>query len=184
MGKAYIVHSHHTNCALMVETSLGKVLFTTLIVLLLLFSSLAVTFILQGEGYRWRGHRDTTLRDSVHQLGWISLSLLVASNFYSLFKRTSPKNIKTWLIIHCILGIASLAFACLHVISGLWPIKPRDFLSIFAFSLMIVVVVSGVLGRFVRISFARSYWRVLHVPLTILLYLVLAIHVLDKLALL
>lgn len=163
---------------------LGEVLLIASIVVLLLLLSFTVTLILQGEGYRWRGYRDDTLRGSVHQLGWISFSLFVASNFYSLFKKVSPRDVKTWLLIHCVLGIMSLIFASLHVIGGLWPVRFRDFLSLFAFLLMIVVVVSGILGRFVRIGFIKSYWRILHVPLTMLLYLVLAIHILDKLALL
>jgi len=154
------------------------------VILLLLLLSFAVAFILQGEGYRWRGRRDDTLKGYAHQLGWISVSLFVASNLYSLLKRVSPKDVKIWLPIHCVLGIASLIFVCLHVIGGLWPIRPGDFLSLFTFFLMIVVVISGVLGKFVKTRFVKNYWRVLHVPLTMLLYLVLAVHILDKLALL
>ncbi|MEM4653096.1 MAG: hypothetical protein QW535_03220 [Candidatus Nezhaarchaeales archaeon] len=168
----------------MARVNLNKVLLVTTIILLLLLLSFIATFTLQGEKYRWRGHHGTTLRGFVHQLGWIGFSLFMISNFYPLLKRVSPRNIKTWLLIHCLSGIASLIFICLHVVGGLWPVGPRDPLSLFAFFLMIMVVVSGVLGRFMRVTFVKSYWRALHVPLTILLYLVLAIHVLDKLTLL
>ncbi|MEM0217713.1 MAG: hypothetical protein QXM73_03050 [Candidatus Nezhaarchaeales archaeon] len=167
----------------MTKMRLNKILLIASVILLLLLLSFTVTLILQGEGYRWRGRRDATLRDYAHQLGWIGTSLFVTSNLYSLLKRISPRNVKTWLPIHCMLGIASLIFVCLHVIGGLWPIRPGGFLSLFGFLLMIVVITSGVLGKFVKIEFVKNYWRVLHVPLTIMLYLVLAVHVLDKLAL-
>lgn len=163
---------------------LGKVLFVTSIVLLLLFSSFAATFILHDGGYQWRGSRDATWRGFVHQLGWVSFLLFIASNFYSILKRVSSKRVKTWLLIHCVLGIVSLVFACIHAIGGLWPIRSKDFLSLFAFLLMIVVVVSGILGRFVSVRFIKSYWKVLHVPLTVLFCLILIVHILDKLALL
>lgn len=164
--------------------SRGKVLLAISIALILLLLSIAVTFTFYDGGYRWRKLHDAVSKAVAHQFGWISFLLLIASTSYSLFKRISPKNIRIWLLMHCILGVTSIIFAWLHVIIGLWPIRPRDFLSLFALLLMTAIVASGLLGEFVKVKLVKSYWRDVHVPLTILLYLVLTVHILEKLALL
>jgi len=50
---------------------------------------------------------------------------------------------------------------------------------------MIIIVVSGVLKRYVSMSrIVRDYWKSLHIPLTVILYLALGIHVIDKIGIL
>jgi hypothetical protein len=46
---------------------------------------------------------------------------------------------------------------------------------------MVVIVVGGVSGRYVRRpKVVREYWKTLHIPLTAIFYLTLSIHVLTK----
>lgn len=163
---------------------LSKTLLVSLTVLALILLSFVVVSILRAEDHRFREYYRPLSRNTTHQFAWISLSLFVASNFYSVLKRTSPKNIKAWLLIHCVSGASSLLFACLHVIGGLWPRRSGDFLSFFAFFLMMVVAVSGALEKSVKNNFVRSNCKILHVSLTILFYFILALHIFEKLALL
>ncbi|MEM3546318.1 MAG: hypothetical protein QXU47_07465 [Candidatus Bathyarchaeia archaeon] len=45
---------------------------------------------------------------------------------------------------------------------------------------MTVIVVTGILGRYVKVKIIKDYWRILHVPLTLIFYFTLAFHILEK----
>ncbi|MEM2589337.1 MAG: hypothetical protein QXT44_06005, partial [Candidatus Bathyarchaeia archaeon] len=62
--------------------------------------------------------------------------------------------------------------------------RPGYFISFFAFLLMAVIVISGILGRYVKAKIIKDYWKALHIPLTIVFYFTLAFHILEKINLL
>jgi hypothetical protein len=46
---------------------------------------------------------------------------------------------------------------------------------------MAIIVVGGIGGRYTtKIKIVKDYWRILHIPLTALFYVALAIHILVK----
>jgi hypothetical protein len=45
---------------------------------------------------------------------------------------------------------------------------------------MVVIVVGGILGRYVRVRVVKEYWRTLHIPLTMIFYFVLVFYALEK----
>jgi hypothetical protein len=77
-------------------------------------------------------------------------------------------------------GIISLIFAGIHILNKLERIKPGYFLSFFTFILMTVIVVGGIFGRYAKIEIIRDYWRIFHIPLTIIFYITLFLHILEK----
>ncbi|MEM2518250.1 MAG: hypothetical protein QXO49_04790 [Candidatus Bathyarchaeia archaeon] len=45
---------------------------------------------------------------------------------------------------------------------------------------MAAIVISGILGRYVKAKIIKDYWKTLHIPLTIIFYFTLAFHILEK----
>ncbi|MEM2341834.1 MAG: hypothetical protein QXX94_04985 [Candidatus Bathyarchaeia archaeon] len=84
------------------------------------------------------------------------------SIFYSALKRGFPRSIKTWLLVHCITGTFSLLLVVFHIINRIQAPRPGYFISFFALLLMVMIVVSGTLGRYVKAKFIKDYWRILH----------------------
>lgn len=119
-------------------------------------------------------------RDVAHWFGWIGFGLLAVSAAYSGLKRGFPKSVKLWLSVHCIPGTLSLAFTGIHIINKFIRPKPGMALSFITFDLMAIIVLGGIAGRYVQVKFVREYWRLFHIPLTLIFYLLLAIHVLQK----
>ncbi|MEM4188607.1 MAG: hypothetical protein QXN56_05580, partial [Candidatus Hadarchaeum sp.] len=118
--------------------------------------------------------------DTAHNIGWAGFILFVISAAYSALKRGFPSSIKLWLGVHCAMGILSILLVAFHIINKIQRIGPQYFISFFAFFLMLFVVFSGILGRYVRIKIIKDYWRTLHVPITIIFVFVLAVHMLEK----
>lgn len=111
--------------------------------------------------------------------------MLAVSAAYSALKRGFPSRVRLWLTIHCIPGIVSLLLASIHLANRLFFARPEHLLSFFTFGLMVVIVVGGIMERYVsRSRVIREYWRTLHVPLTVIFYLTLSIHVLVKMGML
>lgn len=106
--------------------------------------------------------------------------MLATSASYSALKRGFPRSLKRWLGVHCVMGTLSIILVALHLINKIERMRPGYFISFFTFILMVVIVVGGILGRYVRVRVVREYWRTLHIPLTILFYFVLAFHILEK----
>jgi len=129
----------------------------------------------RGEG-AWR----LFPRDTAHWLGWIGFALLAVSAAYSGLKRGFPNNIKLWLTIHCIPGILSLLFTGIHVVNKVFHLRPGMILSFLAFVIMAVIVIGGVVGRYLKTTILSKYWRTLHIPLTAVFYVLLAVHLLVK----
>jgi len=154
-------------------------LFLITIVFLVLATSLLV-FSTEPGRYRGPPYRFFP-RDVAHWFGWVGAALLGVSAAYSALKRGFPKSIKLWLSIHCIPGILSLVFTGIHLLNKLGRIRPGYFFSFFTFGLMLVIVVGGIAGRYVKIRVVKDYWRILHVPLTVIFYATLMIHILGKL---
>ncbi|MBO3803648.1 MAG: hypothetical protein JTT11_07255 [Candidatus Brockarchaeota archaeon] len=152
---------------------------------LVLASLLALTALLIGTGpVRHRGPWRIFPRDVAHWFGWAGAVLLGASASYSALKRGFPGNVKSWLAVHCIPGILSLLVTGIHLANRVAYARPQHFLSFFTFVLMATIVVSGIVGRYVKTKFLRGYWRTLHIPLTAIFYLTLGIHVLEKVGIL
>lgn len=164
---------------------MSKALLLTISILSLLLLAALITFNVGPEArYRQREPYRIFPRDVVHWFGWMGFLLFAASISYSALKRGFPRNIKTWLLVHCVTGTLSLLLVVLHIINRIQAPKPGYFISFFALLLMVTIVVNGILGRYVKAKFIRDYWRTLHMPLTILFYFTLALHILEKMNLL
>jgi len=164
---------------------LSKALFLMGFILFLLLLASLITFNIGPESkHRQRGSYRIFPRDVAHCFGWAGFLVFAISAFYSALKRGFPKSIRTWLLVHCIAGTLSIVFVAFHIINKIQIPRPGYFISFFAFLLMTVIVISGILGRYVKIKFIKDYWRTLHIPLTILFYFSLAFHILEKMNLL
>ncbi|MEM1575627.1 MAG: hypothetical protein QXF09_03500 [Nitrososphaerota archaeon] len=161
------------------QLEIKKILLFTIAILVILLVTSLIVFSIQLGRYRGPPHRIFP-RDIAHSFGWIGAILLIISATYSALKRGFPKSIKLWLSIHCIPGILSLIFAGIHILNKLERIKPGYFLSFFTFILMVVIVVGGILGRYIKIKVIKDYWRIFHIPLTIIFYITLLLHILEK----
>ncbi len=154
----------------------------TIILLVTLSVIILVASLLIGTGpVRHHGPWRLFPVDVAHWFGWIGGILLAISAAYSALKRGFPKEIKLWLVFHCALGILSLLMTGIHLLNKIFFARPGNFLSFFTFGLMVVIVVSGILGRYVnKPRILKDYWKTFHIPLTIAFYLTLSIHVLTK----
>jgi FtsH-binding integral membrane protein len=139
-----------------------------------------ITFNIGPARRQQRGPYRVFPGDTAHWFGWMGFLFFAGSASYSAFKRGFPRNIKTWLLIHCVVGTLSLILVAFHIINKLQALRPGYFISFFAFFLMAVIVIGGILGRYVKAKIIRDYWRTLHVPLTIIFCLTLAFHILEK----
>jgi hypothetical protein len=157
-----------------------------LVLVLTLFGLLIFTSLLIGTGpVRHRGPWRVFPRDTAHWFGWVGAVLLGVSASYSALKRGFPRSIKLWLTVHCIPGILSLVVTGVHLINRVGAARPGRFLSFFTFGLMVIIVIGGIGGRYVKkIRIVRDYWRTLHIPLTAIFYVTLGIHILLKTGLL
>ena len=155
----------------------NTIVFILTIVIILLF-----TLLLVGTGpVRHHGPWRLLPVDMAHWFGWTGGILLAVSASYSALKRGFPRKIKLWLTVHCIPGVLSLLMTGIHLANRIFFARPAHFLSFFTFGLMIVIVLGGILGRYVnKPSIVKNYWKTLHIPLTIIFYLMLSIHILIK----
>ncbi|MBO3797366.1 MAG: hypothetical protein QXI42_08935 [Thermoproteota archaeon] len=158
----------------------------TLVLILTIAAILLFTLLLIGTGpIRHRGPWRLFPVDVAHWFGWVGGIMLGVSAAYSALKRGFPGKIRLWLALHCIPGIASLLLTSIHLANRVFYARPEHFLSFFTFGLMVVIVVGGILGRYLnKPRVIRDYWRTLHIPLTAIFYLTLSIHVLVKTGLL
>ncbi|MEM2057950.1 MAG: hypothetical protein QXU11_05330 [Thermoproteota archaeon] len=158
----------------------------TLVLILTIAAILLFTLLLIGTGpIRHRGPWRLFPVDVAHWFGWAGGIMLGVSAAYSALKRGFPGKIRLWLTLHCIPGIASLLLTGIHLANRVFYARPEHFLSFFTFGLMVVIVVGGILGRYLnKPRVIRDYWRTLHIPLTAIFYLTLSIHVLVKTGLL
>lgn len=144
---------------------------------------LVATYLFVGSGtVRPRGGWGLFSRTTVHWYGWVGLVLLGISKSYSVLKMFFSRNIRVWLYVHCIFGVLSLLIIGVHLFGRLAVVRFSHFWSFFSFGLMFVIVVGGIVGRFgVRVPFLWEYWRRLHIYLTVLFIVTLALHILEKL---
>ncbi|MDI9620071.1 MAG: hypothetical protein QFX33_04605 [Candidatus Nezhaarchaeota archaeon] len=159
-------------------------LFAVLAASLLLITALLALDLEVCGVHQQRAPRRPIPRDIAHWFGWLGLALFALSTSYSALKRCSPRSVRTWLLFHCTTGLLSLLLAALHAASWLYVPRPGYFISFFAFLLMIIIVTSGLLGRYVKVKSVKENWRVLHLPLTITFYIALAFHILEKMGVL
>ncbi len=166
---------------------LGECLRKVLVLITVVFSLLLLTSLLTfnigpagSRRQRERGSYRIFPKDSAHWLGWVGLFLLAVSASYSALKKGFPTNLKLWFSVHCVMGTLSIVFVAFHLINKIERMRPSYFVSFFAFFLMVVIVVGGILGRYVRVRVVKEYWRTLHIPLTMIFYFVLAFHILEK----
>jgi len=113
--------------------------------------------------------------------GWAGGILFAVSATYSALKRGFPGKVRLWLAIHCIPGVLSLAMTSIHLVNKIWVARLGHLLSFFTFGVMVVIVLGGVLGRYVsKPKVVREYWKTLHIPLTAIFYFTLSIHMPTK----
>ncbi|MEM3693079.1 MAG: hypothetical protein QXI39_03555 [Candidatus Bathyarchaeia archaeon] len=161
--------------------NLRKTLFLMVFIQALLLLTALITFNVGPETRRQqRGPYRILPRDVAHWFGWVGFLTFAASVSYSALKRGFPKSIKTWFLAHCVTGTLSIAFVAFHAINKIQAPRPGYFLSFLALLLMVVIVVTGTLGRYMKVRIVKDYWRTLHIPMTVLFYFTLAFHILEK----
>lgn len=67
-----------------------------------------------------------------------------------------------------------------HPINKIERLRPGHFVSFLSFIRMIMIVLGGIAGRYVRRGILKDYWRTLQIPLTVRFYFTLAFHILEK----
>jgi len=154
-----------------------------LVLILVILFMLMLTFILTNVGKTAGEEVSHTYfaPEVAHELGGIAILLLGVSATYSILKEFSPKKTRLWLGLHCASGILASVFVSLHLANSVrGGMRPSYFVSFFALFLMIVLVIGGFAGSYMKIRVLEGYWRILHTPLAILFYLMFAIHLLQK----
>jgi len=148
-----------------------------------------------GKGReREREEARLVAKNLVEPLGWISGLLAVVVTLYYSFKRSllaplrasegpakakAAAGLRRTLNYHCLLSLVALVIAVFHILN-FWG-KVRLSVSFLALAMMVTVVLSGTFGKyFARSAVVRATWRHFHVPYTILFFIVLMIHVLQK----
>ena len=128
-----------------------------------------------------------------HTLGAAGLLAMLGGTFgYAWRKRRNgPGALQSWLRAHIITGIVGPYLVLLHSAFAFRGVAGV------AFGLMLVVVASGIVGRYVYTTFAKqphyltpasvgrrrvaAAWWLLHVPLAIALFVLAVVHVLGAL---
>jgi len=134
-------------------------------------------------------------KNLVQPLGWLSVLLAVLVTLYYSWKRSlyepirlvqgsakaaAAAGLRRTLNYHCVLSLVALAIAVVHI-WNFWG-KLRLDVGWLALAMMGTVALSGVFGKYLaRTPAIRRHWRRFHVPYTVLFFVVLALHVLDKL---
>ncbi len=121
-------------------------------------------------------------KDLTNVSGWAGAFGVAASAAYSLLRRGGyPGRSESMLRLHCILGLAPLPLALIHVYWGV-SAGPVHWVSYFLLILMAVMQVTGVVLRTMPgLGAARYYARSIHTPVALVFCANLAYHVLDKL---
>jgi hypothetical protein len=159
-------------------------MFLIISILSLLLLTAIITFNVGPARRQQMGPYRVFPRDTAHWFGWAGFLVFAGSASYSALKRGFPRNIKTWLLIHCVTGTLSLIVVAFHIINKIQAPRPGYFISFFAFFLMAVIVIGGIAGRYVKAKIIKDYWRTLHTPLTIIFCFTLAFHILEKMGIL
>lgn len=131
--------------------------------------------------YSFTGSWSIDLRDVVHWYGIIGATLFASATALSVNRFRRPLG-AGWVNAHCPLGLLALVFAALHSRTKAAVILPVHYSSFFTLLVMSVVVVSGLLFRYLPGRSWHGWLRLLHGPLVASLYLALLYHVLVKLA--
>ena len=134
------------------------------------------------RGIGFTGTWSIDWRDTVHWYGILGSVLFAAS--MALCHRRFRVSLKGgWVNVHCLLGLLSLVFAGLHSRSRAAVILPVHYSSYFILGVMIAIVFSGLLFKYLAPSHPMRRWlRLFHSPLSTALKLALLYHVLTKLA--
>jgi len=133
----------------------------------------------------------------VTPLGWIAALLAMVVTLYYSWKRSltsyfkiaeagkqqAAAALKRTLNYHCYLSLVALGIAVLHSWNQMGEV--RWSLSWLTLGMMATVSVSGFFGKYLaRTELICMTWRHFHVPYTVLFFLVLAIHILQKIKIL
>ncbi|MBI2885760.1 MAG: hypothetical protein HYY02_00980 [Chloroflexi bacterium] len=133
-------------------------------------------------------------KNLIEPLGWGSALIMIVSSLYYSWKRSlySPlraasgeakarviAGLRRTLWWHMAFGTLAVAIAILHVLN--FTAKIQLSVSWLTLAMALTVALSGAFGRFVARSEAmRRNWRRFHVPYTILFFVVLFIHILER----
>lgn len=152
-----------------------------------------VTVVIAAAGYLWLAREAIPHPAGVlgHSLGILGLLLMVFAEVgYSWRKRTSrsgPGPVRAWLQLHVYAGIVGPFLVLLHT-----SFRFRGLAGVLTL-IMLVVVGSGVVGRFVYGGMPRgearrnlvrrgaSVWYLLHVPLALAMFALAAVHLVAAL---
>lgn len=162
---------------------MNKTLFLIIFILFLLLLTALVTFNI-GPDTRRRQREAYRIfpRDTAHLFGWMGLLIFAASALYSALKRDFSKTLKTWIFVHCIMGILSIIFVVFHIINKNTSFKFRTLHQLFCFP----THGSNSYKRNLRSIYESQIHKVLletlHIPLTIIFYFTLAFHILKKMS--
>jgi hypothetical protein len=111
-----------------------------------------------------------------YYLGLIGGILMIMLYLYPLKKHFKFSrnwgHSKYWFWVHVFLGLTGPLLILAHTM--------LDFRSInasVAFTVMLLVAISGVIGRFGQVNKASQFWHVVHVPFSYLLFFCVLAHV-------
>ncbi len=143
-----------------------------------------VGFIAYANYNRWWDWRyDAGPFTTTHWLGWIGAGYLAIFNpVYSYIKRHTSGRRAGLLSLHVFSNLAAFLLVTVHYTQQTG--RPAEFAAVHSTGLVLYIIVAsivitGFLRRFVVIRGLLSTWRFVHVSLTLSLYIVLIIHILQ-----
>lgn len=131
-----------------------------------------------------------------YELGWAGAGSMVLMQVYSLRRRLGVLrafgSLTAWLDLHVFLGLQGFVFVAYHCVR----VSTNASLASLNFALVVVIVIAGLVGRYVYRLVARargtagrqlverclSRWPLLHRPLAILVLAITTLHVLAHFA--
>ena len=121
-----------------------------------------------------------------YELGWAGLGSFAAMQLYSIRRRIGAArhlgSLDGWLDLHVFLGVQGFVLVIYH---GIGLVPALD-IATFDAGLVVALVITGLIGRYVFRRFARvrtqAVWSLLHRPLAFLLLSLTTLHVLAHYA--
>ncbi|MBI2862783.1 MAG: hypothetical protein HYX89_08175 [Chloroflexi bacterium] len=146
------------------------------------------------EGGGGEGERPIVRKNLVVPLGWGAALIMILSTLYYSWKRSlygplraaggeaklkAIAGLRSTLQWHMVLGLAAVGIAVFHVLN--FTAKIQLSVSWLTLGMALTVAMSGAFGRFLaRSDVVRRNWRRFHVPYTLLFFVVLLVHILEK----
>lgn len=120
-----------------------------------------------------------------HWLGWIgAVYIAIATPLYAILKRRYPAHLKTLLAVHMTGNLIGFLFISMHfteIIGEQLPLFLTSGTGLIQYIIVVLIVITGLIQRFRLVKGFLKSWRFIHVSLSLSFYIVLSIHILNKL---